>query len=112
MRRYTWLLVLMLAGCAGLSRSCSSCNAGAFGSDWIVVQYSTSGYPINCWKLSNAAISNEAQTDGIYWQDPQNSNLVHISGWYNRVQVELGDFTGAARSIGIDLSKCTSGKYQ
>jgi hypothetical protein len=36
MSRFAWLL--LLAGCAGVSRDCSSCNAEHFGSDWIIVK--------------------------------------------------------------------------
>lgn len=31
---------------------------------------------------------------------------MHISGWYNRVQVSRGDFQGAARELAIDLATC------
>lgn len=102
--------LLLLAGCASMQRDCSSCNAGTFGSDWIVLQYGFDGTPINCWRLTNTAISNEQHTDGIFWQDPS-GHLVHISGWYNRVQVNNGDFAGAAKSIGIDVDRCKDGKY-
>jgi hypothetical protein len=37
---------------------------------------------------------------------------VHISGWYNRVQVNNGDWNGAAAALGIDLSRCHDGIYQ
>lgn len=49
-------------------------------------------------------------TDGIFWQSPD-GHLVHISGWYNRVQVQNGDFEGAARQLGIDLASCSEGRY-
>lgn len=109
--RSLFVLFLLLAGCASMQRDCSSCAATEFGSDWIVLQYGYDGEPINCWRLKNAAISNENQTDGIYWKDPA-GNLVHISGWYNRVQVINDNYQAAAKSIGIDLSKCTDGKYK
>jgi hypothetical protein len=102
--------LLFLVGCAGMQRDCSSCNASNFGGDWIVLQYGFDGKPINCWKLANTAIVNESGTDGIYWQDT-GGHLVHISGWYNRVQVFHSDYTGAAKSIGVNLDKCVNGKY-
>ena len=102
--------LLLLAGCAGWERDCNSSVASSFGADWIVLQYGFDGTPINCWKLTNTGITNEQGTDGIYWQDPA-GHLVHISGWYNRVQVNNNDFAGAAKSIGIELDRCTGGKY-
>jgi hypothetical protein len=105
-----WILLLGLCGCAAWQRDCSSCGASNFGSDWIVLQYGFDGTPINCWKLTNTAIDNEHGTDGIYWQSPD-GHLVHISGWYNRAQVERGDFAGAAKQLGISLAACSEGRY-
>ncbi len=104
------LAALLLTGCAGISRDCSSFGASNFGSDWIVVQYKNTGEPINCWKLTDTAINNETGTDGVFWKSPE-GHLVHISGWYNRVQVDHADFEGAAVSLGIDITGCKSGKY-
>ena len=106
-----WILLLALCGCAGFQRDCSSCGASNFGSDWIVLQYGYDGKPINCWKLQNTAIDNEHATDGVYWQSPT-GHLVHISGWYNRVQVDHGDYSGAAAQLGIDLKACGEGAYK
>lgn len=96
------LWALMLAGCAGLGRECSSCKAGSFGADWIVVQYRYDGTPMKCWRLPQTSVTNEPESDGIYWKNPA-GHLVHISGWYNRVQVDHGDWKGAADSLDIDL---------
>ena len=105
-------VVVALTGCAGMQRSCSSCSAESFATDWVVVQYKYDGEPMNCWKLSNTSIANEQGSDGIYWVDSKTRNLVHISGWYNRVQVESGQWKEAADAIGIDLERCVSGKYK
>ena len=113
-RKLNWLRYIVFAfvvSCAAVDRDCSSCNASNFGSDWLVLQYGFDGTPINCWRLQNTAMSNESQTDGIYWKDP-GGHLVHISGWYNRVQVDGGRYDEAAKAIGIDLASCTNGKYQ
>lgn len=107
----TFLVLLLLTGCAGFNRGCSSFNAQAFGSDWIVLQYGFDGKPINCWQLKNTSISNEEHSDGIYWLDSHSGHLVHISGWYNRVQVAQGRYDEAAKAIGVDLGKCVGGKY-
>lgn len=105
------LMLLMLTGCAGLGRGCSSWKARQFGGDWIVVQYDFKGDPFNCWKLEDTSIINEAASDGIYWKDGESKHLVHISGWYNRVQVFNGRYGEAAKLLGIELSRITNGRY-
>lgn len=110
-RKWLYLVLFLMTSCAGFNRGCASCNAGAFGSDWIVVQYKMDGTPINCWRLHDTSVSNEQQTDGIYWLDPESNHLVHISGWYNRVQIKNANFESAAKLIGIDLNKCQNGRY-
>lgn len=104
-------IVLFLTGCAGIERDCGSSCATSFGGDWIVVQYRADGSPINCWRLKDTAISNEPHTDGVFWQDP-GGHLVHISGWYNRVQVQGNRWEEAARSIGVNDTLCKNGVYQ
>jgi|SRR3989344_6731765 len=105
-------IAVALVGCAGMEKDCSSCNAESFGSDWLVVQYKYDGDPMNCWKLQNTSIGNESHSDGIFWKDGKTRNLVHISGWYNRVQVESGQWKEAADAVGIDLEHCVNGKYK
>lgn len=113
MRSYLYLAVLFLfTGCAGWTRGCDSWFARSIGANWIVVQYDQLGRPFNCWKLNGVSIANEEASDGIFWVDDHTGNLVHISGWYNRVQVSrFGTFDDAARLIGIDLDRCTDGRY-
>ena len=111
LRNTLFALSLSLASCAGLTRSCSSCSAEQFASDWLVVQYDMQGKPYNCWKLEETSVTNEPHSDGIYWLDGISQNLVHISGWYNRVQVERNQWDEAARSVGVDTAKCTGGTY-
>ncbi len=105
------LLFVFLAGCAGMSRSCASCKAENFGADWIVVQYKYDGVPMNCWRLADVSITNETSSDGIYWKDTRTGHLVHISGWYNRVQVFGANYRDAAVLLGIDLDQCDNGAY-
>lgn len=100
----------LMVGCASQQRSCASCNAEAYGADWVVVQYRYDGAPINCWSLRNVSITNEEHSDGVYWLDPA-GHMVHISGWYNRVQVGHGDFKAAAVSVGVDVARCGNGAY-
>lgn len=102
---------LFLLGCAGYQRSCASGMATTFGGDWVVAQYRADGVPMNCWQLKNTSITNEQGSDGIYWLDGTNGHLVHISGWYNRVQVNGGDFENAAKLVGVSLSACKNGHY-
>jgi hypothetical protein len=105
-----FLMFLMLTGCAGVQRGCSSIWATQAGADWIVVQYGYNGDPINCWKLQNVSITNENSSDGIYWKEGS-GHLVHIAGWYNRVQVSNGRYDEAAKLLGVDLSKIANGRY-
>jgi hypothetical protein len=105
------LTCLFVSGCAGWGRSCSSWQAENFGTDWIVVQYRMDGAPINCWVLHSTSITNEDKSDGIYWKDPTSGHLVHISGWYNRIQVDSGNFQQAANLLGIEIQACVNGKY-
>lgn len=95
----------MLTGCAGFSRGCSSFNAGAFGSDWVVVQHRLDGSVFRCWKLTNASVVNEPQSDGVYWESAD-GHLVHITGWHNRIQVAEKNFEQAANIIGVDIKTC------
>ncbi len=110
-RNFLAVLALALFGCAGLEKSCSSSVAETFGGDWIVVQFDMKGEPFNCWKMTNVSIDNEDRSDGIYWKNAT-GHLVHISGWYNRVQVKGGDFASAAKSLGVELAKCDDGWYR
>lgn len=108
--KYRFLGLLFLAGCASIDKSCSSCNSESFGGDWLIVQYTPQGQT-NCWKESNVSVSNEGQSDGIYWQS-RTGHLIHIAGAYTRIQVQKGDFAGAAKGMGIDLARCKGGKYE
>ena len=100
------LLLLLLCGCAGISRKCSSCCAGAVGADWIVVQMDGFGRVMRCWELHDVSIANEESSDGIYWESAD-GHLVHISGFYNRVQVEHSGWDQAYREMGINKKICT-----
>lgn len=102
--------VLLLAACEGTKRGCSAWSAEQFASDWIVVQYRFDGTPISCWKLANTSVANESHTDGVYWKSP-GGHLIHISGWYNRIQVMSGRYGEAAAELGLKLSNCTGGVY-
>lgn len=101
---------LFLVGCAGLQRDCAGCSASSLGADWIIVQYRADGETINCWQLRNASVANEHGSDGIWWTTDK-GHLVHVGGWYNRVQVERNDWQGAAREVGVDLDRCKGGRY-
>jgi hypothetical protein len=105
-----YLAFILLCGCDGLMRSCASGCAENYGGDWVVVQYRQDGTPFNCWKLVDVSMTNEASSDGIYWQ-ASDGHLVHIGGWYNRVQVSRSNFDEAAKAVGVDLARCTGGAY-
>lgn len=104
-RWFSLSLALVLFGCAGAGRSCSSCSAQNFGADWIVVQMDMNGNPYRCWELPETSVSNEAQSDGIYWKEGA-GNLVHLSGHYNRVQVERGDWDRGFAELGLTREVC------
>jgi hypothetical protein len=109
-RRHIMITAMLLFSCVGIEKSCSSGCASSFGGDWIVVQFNTAGEPFNCWKMNGVSITNEEGSDGIWWKN-SSSHLVHISGWYNRVQVKGGDWEAAAKAVGVELGKCGEGVY-
>jgi hypothetical protein len=101
MKRYLYIfLVCLLPACAGVSRGCSSFWATAAGSDWVIVQLDAFGKIIRCWQLEGVSVTNEDQSDGIYWKD-ETGNLVHLSGFYNRVQVHARQWDAAFESLGL-----------
>jgi hypothetical protein len=64
------------------------------------------GKPIRCWKLKNASLSSESQSDGIYWKDTENGNMMHIAGLYNYAQVRNGQWESAFRQLGLTEAFC------
>ena len=101
------LLLVLLTGCAGLERSCSSCSARNFGSDWIVVELTeTDGKPYRCWELNEVSITNEEGSDGIYWKTKE-GNLMHISGSYDYIQVVNEKWDEAFAEINMTREACT-----
>lgn len=112
MKKYLGLAaLLLLTGCAGTMKSCSSWSAEEFGSDWLITQNRADGTPFNCWKLRNVSVSNEPHSDGIFWKMPS-GNLVHISGFYTKTQVSGSNWVKAAEESGVDLKRCDSGAYK
>lgn len=102
------ITVVVIAGAVswrGVSRGCSGCYAQNVGADWVVVQLDLAGEPFRCWELHSVSIANESQSDGIYWEE-ENGNLVHISGLYNRVQVEDESWEDAFDSLGLSQETC------
>lgn len=105
------MLILLTAGCEGVMRDCSSWWASdVTGADWIVVQLDMNGETFNCWRLEGSGVSSETNSDGIYWLT-SDGHLVHVSGWYNYVQVQSEAWRSAAEAVGIDLRKCGGGRY-
>ena len=101
------LTVSLLTGCAGMQRGCTVWNAERYGGNWVVAQMGGDGKPALCWLLRGASVTNEPQSDGIYWLD-RDGDLVHVAGWVDRVQVSGGDYGAAARKLRIaDVSGCT-----
>lgn len=98
-------VVLVCTGCAGVNRGCSSCAANQFGADWVVVKLDMEGRPYRCWILPSVSVSNEQQSDGIYWQSPD-GHLVHVAGSYNRVQVKGNQWNRALAELGLTEDTC------
>ena len=100
-------LPLALTGCKGLQRNLAVVGASTFGADWVIAQDNMEGNVARCWIIRNQSVDNEGNSDGIHWLDQTTGHLIHISGWYNRVQVSHGDFSRAGHFIGVeDVSKC------
>jgi len=84
----------LAVGPAGCNRRISAWKAAAYGSDWLVVQYSQDGDVINSWELKGKSIGSESNSDGIFFEDNE-GNVVHLSGHY--IYVETKDFEAAKR---------------
>jgi hypothetical protein len=104
---YIVLMALVVSGCAGMQRECSSSCASQVGADWVVVQTTQDGKPFRCWELRDVSVANEPNSDGIYWQSPD-GHLVHIANHYVRVQVEHGKYESALSEIGMTRAQCTT----
>jgi hypothetical protein len=102
---FLFLVVFLLPACAGWGRGCSSCTAKQFGADWVVVKNDLNGKPFRCWALGDVSITNEGQSDGIYWKSPR-GHLVHIAGNYDYVQVEHMDWRSAYAELGLTEETC------
>lgn len=89
----------------GARRGCTAVVADATGANWLIVTYNLYGDPFRCWELHEVAVTNESQSDGIYWKEA-NGNLVHLSGFYNRIQVTNGNWEAAFASLGITQEQC------
>lgn len=79
-------VVFIIVGPAGISRHFSSWKAEAYGSDWLVIQYTGMGKIQSHWELHGRSIGNEQASDGIFFKD-DDGNIVHLSGHYMYIQV-------------------------
>jgi hypothetical protein len=77
-------IIFLTTGPAGCTNQFSAWKASAYGSDWLVVQYTLEGKVNNYWELKGAAIHNESNSDGIYFTTDH--GVVHLSGYYLYVQ--------------------------
>src|SRR4051812_27343195 len=78
------LLVFLVTGPVGIQNQFTVWRANAYGSDWLVVQYTATGEVLHSWELKNAAIHNDGHSDGIYFTSEH--GVVHLSGNYIYVQ--------------------------
>lgn len=102
-----YALLIIFGGCAGTQRGCASSCAEELGADWVVVQVDMRGRPFRCWELHDVSIANEHASDGIYWED-EHGNLVHISNFYNRVQVTGRNWEAAYATLGLAPGACAA----
>lgn len=77
-------IAIIIGGPAGIKNKWAAWRASAYGSDWLVVQYTQDGSIIKSWELKNSAIHSESQSDGIYFTTEH--GVVHLSGHYIYVQ--------------------------
>lgn len=106
-----FIICLTIIGCAGIDKSLTSCCATNIGADWVIVQLDMNGNPIMCWKVYSVSLTSENTLDGIYWKDTKTGNLIHLSGWYNFVQVSGNNYEQACKTLNIVCDKCIGGKY-
>lgn len=99
--------LFFVASCAGTQRSCASSCAQDYGADWVVVQMDNGGRSYRCWQLSDVSIANEHESDGIYWMSPD-GHLVHVSGHYNRVQIDGGRWDEGLAEVGLTRASCVT----
>lgn len=78
------LVLFIVMGPAGIRNKWSAWQASAYGSDWLVVQYTGMGEIQNTWDLKNCAIHSESSSDGIYFTTDH--GVVHLSGHYIYIQ--------------------------
>lgn len=78
------VIVFVTAGPVGIQNQFTAWKASAYGSDWLVIQYTGMGEVQNHWELKNAAIHSESHSDGIYFTTPH--GVVHLSGHYIYIQ--------------------------
>lgn len=81
------VIFFLIIGPKGCDRQISSWSADAYGSDWLVIQYSQDGSIINHWELKDKSIGSETNSDGIYFTDNED-NVVHLSGHYVYIQIK------------------------
>jgi hypothetical protein len=88
------IIIVAIMGPAGIERSFSGWSASAYGSDWLVIQYTQDGSIISAWELKDKSVGNESNSDGIYFVD-DSDNVVHLSGHYIYVQIKNGNWDAA-----------------
>ena len=81
------LAIVLIVGPKTIERDITSWKASAYGSDWMVIQYSGMGKVMTHWELHDKSIGNELHSDGIYFTD-DSGNVIHLSGHYVYVQVK------------------------
>jgi len=104
--RWSTVALALLVGCARMTRDCASSLTQTEIGNWVVVQTRMDGSAFRCWQLWGVSISNEPNSDGIFWQESVTGNLVHISNLYNRVQVVNNHWDRAFAELGLTQDRC------
>lgn len=103
--------LILLGGCEAFDRGCASATKEGLGADWIIVQFDTDGIPINCWRLENTWVAGQSHAPNTYWWRSVAGHDITVTGWVNRVKVADKRWESAAYELGVDVLRCTSGKY-
>jgi hypothetical protein len=76
------LMIVLLVGPIRLANNFRSWKATAYGSEWLVIQYTSQGDVNMFWDLkSPSSVCSESHSDGIYFTTTEGT-IVHLSNFY------------------------------
>ena len=98
-----------LVAAAALANGGYACDYSRDYTDTLVVQYDGSGTPLTCWEVSESKLYHRYEP-GICWE--QGDGMACATGTVMTLPVSNGNWEEAARALGIELGRCTNGRYQ